>query len=412
MDESNARKMGYLRYGVISPLLSSEDDRPMTERFAEQAQKVWTLPGGRLRQFTAAAIEDWYYDYRKGGFEALVNPPRRDRGTHRVVDERICRAVDELLKQHPKMRSSNVLRLLDETGLRDDGTPSDSTLYRYLRRTRPQYAATAAERRAFEAPYAGNLYQTDIMYGPHLTVRQPSGRTRRMPTYLLAIIDDHSRVLCHGEFFLAQDLMVYLAVLEKAIRKRGIPDKIYCDNGKVFLSDQVRRIGAEIGCRIVHAKVRDAAAKGKIERFFKTVRMQFLEMAEAAGIDRLQELNRRFFEWVEQYNNRVHGALGCSPMEKWLASPRQPRLLPDSPETDDLFLLETTRLVKKDGTFSLCGRRFETSYVHAGKTITVRYDSHDLGRVHVHLDGRYLGPARLLDAGANNNLPRNRGEAK
>lgn len=410
MNASPAQHMAHLRFGVISPLLSAEDPRPLMERLAELSEKVWTLPDGRLRQFTAATIEDWYYDYRKRGFEALVNPPRRDCGTHRVVGEELCRAIDELLTQYPRVRSSALLRKLDELGLRPDGAPSDSTLYRYLRRIRPQYAAKATERLAFEAPYAGNLYQADLMYGPFLAVRQPSGRSRKVPTYLLAILDDHSRLACHGEFFLTQDLMTYLTVLEKAIRKRGIPDKIYCDNGKVFLSEQVRRIGAEIGCRIVHTKVRDAAAKGKIERFFKTVRMQFLEMIAMDMPKDLAALNRRFLIWMEEYNNRRHSALGCSPMEKWLASPRGPRLLPDRPDTDDLFLLEATRRVKKDGTFALAGRRFETSYVHAGRKITVRYDKADLTRVHLHLDGDYLGVARPLHPTANNNLPRNRGD--
>ena len=266
MDDPSARKMGYFRFGVISPLLSADDLRPLTLRLAEQANKVWTLPDGRLRQFAVATIEDWLYDYRERGFDSLVNPPRRDKGTHRVVGEPVCRAIEELLKEHPKVRSSTILRLLDGRGLRPDGHPSDATLYRYLRSARPLYILPVAERRAFEAPYAGNLYQTDIMYGPYVLGRQESGRDRKMPTYLLAILDDHSRILCHGEFFLTQDLMVYLKVLEKAIRKRGIPEKIYCDNGKVFLSSQIQRLGAELGCRVVHTQIRDAVPLNEREQ--------------------------------------------------------------------------------------------------------------------------------------------------
>lgn len=411
MDEHRARKMGYFRFGVISPLLSNDDFRPLILRLTEQAQKVWTLPDGRMRQFAVATIEDWFYDYRERGFDALVNPPRRDQGTHRVVGDGVCRAIDELLKEHAKVRSSTILRLLDGRGLRPDGSPSDATLYRYLRTVRPQYAQPVVERRAFEAPYAGNLYQTDIMYGPYLLVRQLSGRERKMPTYLLAVLDDHSRIICHGEFFLSQDLMVYLKVLEKAIRKRGIPEKIYCDNGKVFLSSQIQRLGAEIGCRIVHTKIRDAAAKGKIERFFQTVRAQFLDLPEVIKITKLAELNRAFFAWVEGYNNRHHSTIGCTPMEKWLKSPRPIRLLPESPTTDDLFLLEVSRRVKKDGSFSLVGIRFEISYVYAGKKITVRYDQGDLSKAHVYADGQYLGIARPLDPIANNLLPRQKGQS-
>jgi len=406
MNERKARDMGHLRFGVISPLLSADDPRSMKERFTEQAVKIWTLPDGRLRQFTIATIADWYYSYRTCGMDALINPPRKDRGTHRIVNEQICEAIDKILEAHSTLKSSNVIRLLDERGLRRDNSPSDATLYRYLREIRPTYKKIAKERRRFEAPYAGNLYQTDIMYGPTVKVRLSNGRMRKQPTYLLAIIDDHSRLLCHGEFFLSQDLMVYLTVLEKCIRKRGIPDKIYCDNGRVFLSDQIVRIGMHIGCRIVHAKVRDAAAKGKIERFFRTVRDQYLQLAAMNKVDTLQELNRGFFKWVEEYNHRKHSAIGCSPMEKWLKSSRVPRLLEEKVENDDIFLLEASRLVKKDGTFSLCGQRFETSYVYAGRKVSVRYDKNDLTRVHVHLDNDYIGPAMPCNPEANNGLPR------
>ncbi len=410
MDYHSARTMGHLRFGVISPLLSNDDQRPLSERVAEQARKVWTLPDGRMRQYAPATITDWYYDYRLRGFSALVNPERSDKGSHRVIGEDICTAIDVLLKEHPTVRSSTVLRVLDGQGLRPDGRPSDATVYRYLRKVRVQYTAKKAERRAFEAPYAANLYQTDIMYGPYLVKRQDNGRSRKAPTYLLAILDDHTRVVCHGEFFFSQDLMTYLTVLDKAIRKRGIPEKIYCDNGKVFLSPQIKRLGAELGCQIVHTKVRDAAAKGKIERFFKTVRSQFLEMAQIEGISRLADLNKRFFSWCEEYNNRRHSAIGCTPMHRWLNSAHPVRLLPDSPTVDDLFLLEVTRVVKKDGTFSLNGVRFETTSVYAGKSITVRYDSGDLSRAHVYFDDEYLGVALPLNAGGNNNLPRTAGE--
>lgn len=410
MDARLACEMGHFRFGVISPLLSQDDPRSLKERIEEQAERIWTLADGRLRQYTPATIEDWYYDYRKGGFEALVNPPRSDKGTHRVISEDICQLIDKLLDDYPKLKSTNVIRQLNEQGVCGKGSPSDATLFRYLRKIRPQYTKVWQERLAFEAPYAGNLYQTDIMYGPHVMIRQPNGRKRKVQTYLLAIIDDHSRLICHAEFFVCQDLMTYLTVLEKAIRKRGIPDKIYCDNGKVFLSSQVKRIGAEIGSRVVHAKIRDAAAKGKIERFFKTVRDHFLEMATIKKFNFLIELNRLFMKWVEEYNHRPHSSLKCSPMEKWLSSPRHPRLLPDNPLTDNLFLLETQRCVKKDGTFSLCGKRFETSYVYAAKKITVRYHGHDLTRVYVYYDGNYVGPAQPLDPGANNQLPRNKGE--
>lgn len=410
MSDDRARRLGQFRFDVISPLLS-DDAGPLYQRFAHLADQVWTLPNGQLRQYSAATIEDWYYDYRQHGLSALINPPRRDKGTQPAISETIINEIDAILAEHPAMKAANIIRLLDQRAMRADGKPSDSSLYRYVRRRRPQRVVPQQqERRAFEAPYAGALYQVDIMYGPHLRVPTKAGGTRSVQTYLLAVIDDFSRLICHGEFFLQQNLMTYIKVLENAVRKRGIPDKIYCDNGKVFLSEQVKRIGAEIGSRVVHTAVRDAAAKGKIERFFKTVRDQFLDLQWAVEKTRtLERLNRCFGAWVEQYNNRPHSALDCSPLEKWLRSPRPPRLLTDHLHADELFLLEVQRTVKNDGTFWLGGNRYETLYSFARKKVTVRYDAFDPTRVHVYHQEQYLGVARPLDIAANDGVPRDKG---
>jgi hypothetical protein len=195
-------------------------------------------------------------------------------------------------------------------------------------------------------------------------------------------------------------------VLEQSILKRGIPERIYCDNGKVFLSDQVKRIGAEIGTRIIHTKVRDAAAKGKIERWFQTVRSQFLE--NHATIDRLNTLNSAFSKWVETYNQSHHSGIGCTPMEKWLRSPRSPQILSESFNTDDIFWLETTRKVKKDGTFSLNSVRYETKYTLAGQKVTIRYNSQTASGIRVYHDGSFIGISFPLDVTENNNLPRSK----
>jgi len=298
-----AKQMGMFRFGVISPLLS-EDSRPLGHRIKELAKRVWTLPNSSLRQFSAGTIEDWYYDYSNYGINALIHPPRKDKGTHRTLNQEICAFVEETLKEAPRFKGSNLITRIDSKNLRTDGVPSDATIYRYIRKVRPLYTAeNKQERKAFEAPHAGCLYQTDIMYGPFLPVLQSNGRMAKKQTYLIAIIDDYSRLICHGEFFLSESLMDYLTVLEKAFRKRGCPDKVYCDNGKVFLSEQVKRIGAQVGTRIVHCAVRDSAAKGKIERWFLTCRTQFLEplqfekiVSEISLSTNMQSINVQFLK--------------------------------------------------------------------------------------------------------------------
>ncbi|MDH3494395.1 MAG: Mu transposase C-terminal domain-containing protein [Acidobacteriota bacterium] len=401
-----AKQMGMFRFGVISPLLG-EDPKPLGRRIQELAERVWTLPNGTLRQFAADTIEDWYYDYRLYGINGLINPSRKDKGTHRTLNPEICALIDETLKELPRFKGSNLIAKIDEANLRCDNVPSDATLYRYIRKIRPLYTADKKkERKAFEAPYAGALYQTDIMYGPFIPVLQPNGRMAKKQTYLIAVIDDYSRLICHAEFFLSETLMDYLIVLEKALRKRGCPDKIYCDNGKVFLSEQVKRIGAQVGTQIVHCAVRDSAAKGKIERWFLTCRTQFLEPLLFEKISSLADLNKRLFAWVETYNKTDHSSIKCTPIQKWLNSPKQPRILQQTFDANDLFWLEVTRKVKKDGTFSINRIRYETNYTLAGQKVIVRYNSQDMTRVHVYHQDLFIGVSFPLDPGANNNLPR------
>jgi transposase InsO family protein len=266
-DESVYREqLGWFRYGVIAPLLAPEPGRTLKERIEEQAQRLWTLPDGRTKPIGFGTIEKWLYDYRRDGIEALKVRRRRDAGSFRGIDGETAAAIDTVLQEHPKLRTHAIIDHLGGEDLLGAPPPSRSTLYRYIKAHRPQPDSAAkqtVERRSFEAPYAGYLWQADIMYGPHLPARLPNGRTRKEPTYLIGILDDHSRLLCHGEFFARQDLAAWLCCLETGMRKRGVPHKLYCDNGQVFTSEQFRRIAAELGMQLLHTRVRDAAAKGK-----------------------------------------------------------------------------------------------------------------------------------------------------
>ncbi len=412
MTEEDAVKMAHFRYGVICSLLA-ESYISLKTRIEELAHHEWTLPCGLIRSYAAATIEDWYYDYRKFGFNALINPPRKDKDVQRSVPDNIVAEIERIFHEFKGMKNSNIIRLLDSGGFRPNGKPSNATLYRYLKKSRPQTQLQTAERRAFEASRPGGLYQTDLMYGPVLKITGPDGRIRNQKTYLIAIIDDFSRMICAAEFFTDQGLMSYLIVLEKALRSRGIPEKIYCDNGQIFISSQVQRIGAELGMRVVKAKVRDAAAKGKIERFFRTVRDQFLDSTlrmEGKKIKNVDDINHLFRLYLENYNSREHSAIGCSPRQRWLQSPHQPRFPPEELHIDTLFMLESERTIKKDGTISVDTLLFELSSANAGQKVKVRYTPHDLSRVHAFINGEYLGVFYPLNRQGNDGLPRKSGE--
>ena len=411
MNEKDPMQLALFRFGLISPLLPLTEEGKLKEKIQEQADRIWTLPDGRLRKFGFSTIEAWYYAYKRGGLDVLKDKQRHDKGTYRAINEPLISEIEVILNQHPKLSSANIIELLVEKKIVVDSFPSDTTLYRYIRSQRPPKTQQTCgkERRAFEAPHAGSLWQTDIMYGPHVTFRTKAHRYQQKQTYLVAIIDDHSRLCCHAEFYLEQTLASVIDTFKKACQKRGVPERFYCDHGQVFISSQLSRIGAVIGSVILHPQVRDAAAKGKIERFFKTVRDSFLnKLMNLDPPKTLELLNQKFASWIEtSYNNKHHSGIGQSPMQKWLLSAHNIRLLPLNDDSELLFMLEVKRKVKKDGTFSLHASIFETQCSLVGKQILVRYNPFDITRVHVYFDTEYFGVATFLDKQHNSKRPRN-----
>lgn len=405
-------QLGYFRYAVIAPLLADEPAQTLKERIEQQAARLWVSPDGRIRSIGFGTIEKWLYDYRRRGLEALHVRQRCDAGSFRGIDVALAERLDQILREHPKLRTHAVIDHLASRGLLGNPPPSHSTLYRYIkvRRIAASAPEPSVERRCFEAPYAGYLWQADIMYGPHLPAKLPNGRIRKQQTYLIAILDDHSRLLCHGEFFFRQDLAAWLCCLETAVRRRGIPRKLYCDNGQVFTSEQVKRIAASLGIELLHTRVRDAAAKGKIERLFQTVRHSFLEPAlELSPPGSIEQLNEAFATWMENgYNHREHSAFGATPIRRFMESSSHLRLLPE--DSRRLFHVCCRRAVKKDGTFSLNGTRFETAPGLAGCKVTVSYDLREPERVFVHWNDTCYGRANVLDPKANCRTPRQRPE--
>ena len=226
-----------------------------------------------------------------------------------------------------------------------------------------------------------------------------------MQTRLIAFIDDASRVCCHGQFFPAENVDTLIEALRAAFYKRGVPHALYVDNGSIYSSKEIIQICARVGCLLHHTPVRDGAAKGKIERFFRTVRDQFL--ARELDLASLDALNRQFTHWVEEhYNAQVHSILGMSPLDRFALDRKSLRFLPPNEANDELFFVEEERHVRADNTFSFKSLRFEAPRHLPDRTIHLRFQrSRPLDRVVVYYKGERMGEARPLDPVANDRKP-------
>ena len=393
----------YLKMRVLGAIDTAQG-KTRDARVKHVASLIFTDEEGNHRQFTWRTINTWYYKYKNHGITGMQNTPRKDKGQPRkITPETLLEAINEALPhfRNKRVDKMNIYRFCIERGILSKNQISQTTFYRFCREydlMKPE--AEGKKRLAFSMAHANQLWQADTMFGPHIRV----GNIYRQAK-LIAFLDDASRVLCHGEFFFEENTDTMVKTIKSAFYKRGIPEQLYVDNGSIYCSAEITLICARVGCILRHTAVRDAAAKGKVERFFRRVRGQFL--SRNLDLSSLKELNRAFTDWAEkEYNASEHSAIGMKPIDRFGMDLNRIHFLEPSESTDELFYAEDTRKVKKDNTFSFKRVRYETPVDLAGKEITVRYERHKQTDIVVYYKGERMGTAKPLDAVANGLLRR------
>jgi transposase InsO family protein len=393
----------YLKMRVLGAI-DTVAGRTRHERVQNVAALTFLDEDGQPRQFTWRTIQTWFYRYKNHGITGVSHQPRRDKGQARkVTPEELLEALHAARPHFTTKRTNKraLYRFCIERGLLHADRIAQTTFYRFIR----EYDLLAPtdddnkKRLAFSMKYANQLWQADTMFGPYVATGTSAGRKQ---TRLIAFIDDASRVLCHGAFFFEENVDTLVQAIRAAFYKRGVPEQLLVDNGSIYCCQEITLLCARVGCLLRHTAVRDAAAKGKIERFFRRVRDQFL--IRTLDLSSLEALNRQFSHWVENdYNGTLHDAIGLKPIDRFGIDLARVRFLPPSEHNDELFYAEATRKVKKDNTFSFGGRRYETPVDLRDREIQLRYDRHrqDTSAVIVYHKGQRQGAARLLDAVAN-----------
>ena len=374
-------------------------------RIKAVSQMSFTDEDGQSRQFTWRTIQTWYSRYQKHGVTVMENQSRSDKGkTRKVKPEEITEAIQAVLPKVQGVPKKSVLyRLCIEQGLLRRSQVARTTFYRLvntLELLKPESQSDNKVRLAFAKAHANEMWQADTLYGPYV---QQAGSP--VQTRLIAFVDDASRVCCHGQFFLAENVDTLIESLRAAFYKRGVPQALYVDNGSIYTSKEIIQICARVGTLLAHTPVRDGAAKGKIERFFRTVRDQFLSLK--LDLSSLAALNGQFTRWVEeQYNASPHSILGMPPLDRFALDRNRVRFLPPNEANDELFFVEEDRQVRLDNTFSFQSVRFEAPRHLPDRTIQVRFQRKTpTQRVIVYYKGERMGQARPLNPVANDRKP-------
>lgn len=410
--DDHRQAVALFRYGLIADLVHLPPGSPgITERLRAKADQHYTIPGSRRTRVAAETLRDWLKRYRRGGFEALLPKARTDRGQPRRLPQGVAEALIATKEQHPKLSVRRVIERARQAGEIPADLPLPvSTVHRLFSReglmVKKTDAPTGADRRRFAFQYAGQLWMSDVMHG----VSVDDGKGRRRKTYLIAFIDDATRVIPYAAFAFAENTVAFLPVFKQALIRRGIPQRLYVDNGANYRSRQLALVCAKLGTALIHARPHQPQGKGKIERWFRTLRATLMSQLGTDDTASLDALNRRLWAYVEgEYHHTPHRGLnGKTPLEQWALVGDQVTF--SNAELDELFLFEAKRRVMNDRTVSLNGRVYEVDALLIGQTVTLRYDpaaapTRPLAVVH---QGQPAGQATPLDAYANTTVRRNR----
>jgi transposase InsO family protein len=396
MNEEQKKEIGIFRFGVIHELVNGirPNRGEQAAIIAHLCEKEWHIPHSDKRHLKRSTILRWLRRYRESNrkLEALYPADRQDVGKSRSLDEETGLALMRLRESMPKVTVPALIAAMEKQHLVAPGAKlSLTTVYRFLHahNLMRQNSGPAPDRRKFEAELPNDLWQSDVMHGPQLTI---DGRLKK--TYLLAFIDDHSRLVPQAEFYLSEGLDSYLNALEQALQKRGLPRKLYVDNGAAFRSKHLMYVTASLGIALIHAGPYQPEGKGKIERFFRTVRTQFLHAFKGKS---LYELNEAFDLWLHDvYHQRVHSATGESPFKRFTSHMECLRQAPG--DLQNHFRKQVRRMVAKDRSVILNNKLFEAPVDLIGKQILLLYHDNRPDHVEIFHEQRshgFLTPVNL-----------------
>ncbi|WP_080875216.1 IS481 family transposase [Oceanobacillus timonensis] len=371
MTEKEREQVALFRYGLIAPLLNEQID---AKTYFEQLEgKVHSVPYYGKRTVAEKTIKEWLYHYRQRGFIALKPKKRTDRGNSRRLTPEDQDQILYIRKKFLHMPVSVFYEQLIKQGEINKNNISYSTINRLLKKHNlvGKKISAIPERKRFAHEHVNHLWQADLSHGPYISI---DGKKKK--TFLILYIDDCSRLVPFGQFFTSEKFDGVRVVTKEALLRRGKPNLIYADNGKIYRSETLQYACAQLGITLIHTQPYDPRAKGKVERIFKTIQTRFYPLLQADPVDSLEELNERFWRWLEEkYHRRVHASLeGKTPHEVYQSQLENVHFLEDTLILDTVFLKREHRKVKADSTITLNGKLYEVPPRFIGQSIDVRFD--------------------------------------
>lgn len=398
MDEKN--ELALFRFSLIAPLVREATNQSQKKYLEEVCAKSFDVPGLGQREFSPSTLKLWLYNYRRYGLEGLKTNQRSDKGKFRTLSTDIQNMIKTIIKENPERTGTNIYDDLLDAKLKN--LPSLSTVQRFISQQKNELVEPTIERKRFEFEFANDCWQSDVCVGPYLTI---NGKKKK--TYLIAFLDDATRLVVNSQYFFNESYLSLEETLRIALLKRGVPKKIFVDNGKIYYSKQLRLICARLGIALSYARAYSPQSKGKIERMFRTYRDGFLREIDLEEIDSLDKLNELSNSYIEkEYHQRVHSSLnGLSPIERFLKDKDKIKMVTGE-QLDKIFLHQVKRKVTNDATVSIHNNVFEVPQKFCKRQVDVLFKPNDFSLAYLKFENEPLISIFPLNSIDNSKIPR------
>ena len=403
MTDQEKEKIALFRYGIISPVVSNiAISMSKKEFFKQLGEKEYLHPNGNNVKIEWKTIEGWYYQYKRLGFEGLKPRDRNDKGKVRKLDDEVIEIIDYYIKKYPRMPATSIHEKLIADNIINVGDVSTCTVARYIKRLKENSdIITKKEFRRYEAEHINDIWCCDTTYSFKLNV---NGVKKRM--YIIAIIDDASRVIVGCDVFFEDNYVNFMSVLKSAVKKYGKPKLLNVDNGAPYKNNQISLLTARLGITLHHCEAYQPTSKGKIERWNRTMKDHFMATYHLTSKTTIEEFRNDLLKYVVEYNNKEHSELGKSPFNRFFESNETPIYLEED-LIEKSFLLEIERKSSIDGVIPINNIEYEVPPKYANKRIKLRYSA-DCKQVYVVNPDGTLERIELLDKISNSKIVRNK----
>jgi len=392
MDKEIREKIALKRYQIISPVLA-EPTRAQNEYFRKQANMTHEFLHYGVKKIGVSTMKSWLRTYRNEGFGGLKPNPRSDKGRPRRFDEHLINTIAVKCKAYPFWSIQKLYEHLLDQELLGNPPVHYNTLRRMVKDNGLLSIKTRSDvRKAYETEAVNDLWVCDFMHGPRVQTGKQS-----VKAILCATIDDHSRMVVGHAFNASETISSLTVVLKEAFMSYGIPKRLYVDNGPSFSSDLLVRACAMAGISLTHSKPYDSPSRGKIERFFRTVRDRFLSGVQK-GIS-LEEINEAFWLWLNNdYHHKIHTGINQRPIDRYNVSLEKAsiRRLSKS-ELDNIFLMRHERVVNNDSTISFKGAIYEVPTAYIRQKIEIRHPIDDPEDLYLYDNNIRVGSIKLVN---------------